>query len=351
MTSGHGEAVADPVLSVSNLTTCFETIHGNFRAVDDVSFEIPAGATLGVVGESGSGKSVTFLSIMGLVPTPPGRVISGSAFFAGSDLLSLSDRRMRRVRGRQIAMIFQDPLTALNPAFTVGEQIGELVRVHHGASRREARLRALEVLDLVHIPQAWTRLDSYPHEFSGGMRQRVTIAMALALRPRLLIADEPTTALDVTIQAQVLELLESLRQELDMTVVLITHDLGVVARYAHEVMVMYAGRVVERGSAEALFRAPAHPYTAALLESTPRWDQRRVDGQFTTIPGQPPKAGEALPACAFQPRCSLAHGRAKCSATRPELSAVDSAGHTAACHFSQELSSVPVVDGTEDVHG
>ena len=261
-------AVSDALLSVRNLVTEFRTDGGVLRAVDDVSFDIPAGATVAVVGESGCGKSVTSLSILRLIQ-PPGRIASGQVLFEGRDLVTLPEREMRAVRGARIAMIFQEPMSSLNPVYTVGDQIIESLVIHQKRSKRDAWNRAVELLGLVGIPSPETRAKAYPHQLSGGMRQRVMIAIALACEPKLLIADEPTTALDVTIQAQILELLASLRTRLGMAVMLITHDLGLVAEFAEQVVVMYAGRVVERATVKQLFRSPQHPYTRGLLRSVP----------------------------------------------------------------------------------
>jgi len=313
------------VLEVRDLVTEFRTERGTVRAVDGVSFEIPARGTLGVVGESGCGKSVTALSIMRLVTTPPGRIASGSIRYAGKDLVTLPEREMRAIRGNRIAMIFQEPMTSLNPVFTVGDQVGEAVQLHQHKSRREARAVAIEMLKLVGIPSPEERVDAYPHQLSGGMRQRVMIAMALACKPDLLIADEPTTALDVTIQAQILDLLRELQRDLGMSILLITHDLGVVAETCDEVVVMYAGRVVERAPTEALFAAPRHPYTAGLLRSVPTGTHERLQ----EIPGMVP-ALDALPAgCKFADRCTRVEQR--CRDEEPALVRLG-ASHVR-CHF------------------
>src|SRR5688572_23959868 len=264
---------AENLLEVKDLVTEFRTEHGTVRAVDRVSFEVAPGGTIGVVGESGCGKSVTALSIMRLIPNPPGRIAGGSVRYRGTDLLGLDDRAMREIRGNQISMIFQEPMTSLNPVFTVGEQVAEAVRLHQKKTRAQAMEVAVEMFQLVGIPSPADRVKSYPHQLSGGMRQRVMIAMALACRPDLLIADEPTTALDVTIQAQILDLLRQLQRDLGMSILLITHDLGVIAETADEVVVMYAGRVVERAATDDLFAAPRHHYTAGLLRSVPSYNQ------------------------------------------------------------------------------
>jgi oligopeptide/dipeptide ABC transporter ATP-binding protein len=286
-------------LSVSHLTTVFDTSRGAVTAADDVSFEIRAGETLGLVGESGSGKSVTALSIMRLVQ-PPGRIAGGRILFKGRDLLTLDERDMRGVRGADISLIFQEPMTALNPVFTIGDQIAETLLVHKRAARREARAKAIELLDAVHIPDAASRIGDYPHQLSGGMRQRVLIAMALACHPSLVIADEPTTALDVTIQAQILELLRDMKTALNLSLLLITHDLGVVAETADRVAVMYAGRIVETGPVRAIFRTPQHPYTRGLLASIPG---AAPGARLRAIEGSVPLLGALPPGCAFNPRC------------------------------------------------
>ena len=289
----------DPLLSVSHLTTVFDTPDGSVRAVDDVSFEIRAGETVGLVGESGSGKSVTALSIMRLVQ-PPGRIAAGSLSFKGRDLLTLDERTMRTVRGADITLIFQEPMTALNPVFRVGDQIAETLRVHGRASRREARTAAVDLLRAVRIPDAASRVNDYPHQLSGGMRQRVLIAMSLACQPSLVIADEPTTALDVTIQAEILDLLREMKSALHLSLLLITHDLGVIAETADRVAVMYAGRIVETGPVRAIFREPAHPYTRGLLASMPGG---RPGRRLLAIDGSVPLLGALPPGCAFNPRC------------------------------------------------
>ena len=289
----------EPLLSVSHLTTVFDTPRGPVTAADDVSFEINPGETLGLVGESGSGKSVTALSIMRLVQRP-GRIAGGRILFRGRDLLTLAERDMRAVRGADISLIFQEPMTALNPVFTIGDQIAETLFVHDRATRREAKAKAIELLDAVRIPEAASRVGDYPHQLSGGMRQRVLIAMALACRPSLVIADEPTTALDVTIQAQILDLLREMKTALNLSLLLITHDLGVVAETADRVAVMYAGRIVETGPVRAIFRTPQHPYTRGLLASIPG----AAPGQrLRAIDGSVPLLGALPPGCAFHPRC------------------------------------------------
>ncbi len=323
------------LLRVSGLKTYFVTEQGKgtARAVDDVSFDLYAGETLGIVGESGCGKTVTSLSILRLVPEPPGHILPGRIEFEGRNLLALPAPELRAVRGNQIAMIFQEPMTSLNPVFTVGDQIAEAAIIHQHLSRSAARARAIEMLRLVGIPDPAERVDAYPHELSGGMRQRVMIAMALICHPKVLIADEPTTALDVTIQAQILELLDRLQSELGMAVLLITHDLGVVAGHADRVVVMYAGRVVETASTEALFDHPTHPYTEGLLAAVPRIDAPR--SRLHAIPGQVPAATAWPTGCRFHPRCPYAWE--KCAAQEPPLLEVgDEPGHTARCWLVSE---------------
>ena len=289
------------LLEVRDLRTQFRTDDGIARAVDGVSFSLDRGRTLGIVGESGCGKSVTSLSIMRLIPDPPGEIVSGEIRFDGRDLLGLPEREMRKVRGNEISMIFQEPMTSLNPVFTCGSQIEEAIVLHQGVSTGEARNRAIEMLRLVGIPSPEQRVDEYPHQLSGGMRQRVMIAMALSCNPSLLIADEPTTALDVTIQAQILELLNRLQEELEMAVILITHDLGVIAGVADDVAVMYAGQIVEFGDVESIFENPRHPYTKGLLRSIPQMG-RRVD-RLHTIAGTVPSATRFPSHCRFADRC------------------------------------------------
>ena len=327
-----------PLLRVRDLKTYFVTEQGSgtARAVDGVSFDVRPGETLGIVGESGCGKTVTSLSILRLIPEPPGHIRPGSFIeFEGRNILTLEPKELRAVRGNQIAMIFQEPMTSLNPVFTVGDQIAEAAIVHQHLSRAAARRRAIEMLQLVGIPDPEERVDHYPHQMSGGMRQRVMIAMALVCHPKLLIADEPTTALDVTIQAQILELLERLQAELGMAVMLITHDLGVVAGTADRVVVMYAGQVVEQASTVELFARPLHPYTEGLLASVPRLDasqQDRPRGRLHSIPGQVPAATAWPDGCRFHPRCPYAWDR--CRAEEPPL--LESGAHTARCWLLAE---------------
>ena len=315
-----------PLLSVKDLRTHFHTRNGIYRAVDGVSFDVERGETLGIVGESGSGKSVTCYSIMGLIPQPPGRIVGGTAMFDGVDLLHCSPRQARGLRGKRIAMIFQDPMTSLNPFLRVSEQLIEPLLIHEKISRRDALARALAMLEAVGINDAAKRIHYFPHEFSGGMRQRVMIAMALITKPELLIADEPTTALDVTVQAQILELIKKMQRELGMAVVFITHDLGVVSGLCDRVQVMYAGRIVETADTRTLFHAPRHPYTRALQRSIPAL--QRKGAELCTIPGLPPDVSKNVPGCAFAPRCEFA--AARCTAAAPELAPV-SPTHAQAC--------------------
>jgi peptide/nickel transport system ATP-binding protein len=300
--------MAERLLDVKGLKTHFFTDEGVVRAVDGVDFYINKGETLGIVGESGCGKSVSALSIMRLIPTPPGRIVEGSINYDGRNLLDLSPAQMRKIRGKEIAMIFQEPMTSLNPVFTVGEQIAEALRLHEGLNRRDAMDKTVEMLKIVHIPNAERRVKEYPHQLSGGMRQRVMIAMALSCNPKLLIADEPTTALDVTIQAQILELLNELKAKFNMAVMLITHDMGVIAETAQRVVVMYAAQVVEEAPVADLFKEPLHPYTQGLLRSIPRIDLAATQKtKLETIPGTVPTLrGPDKPSCRFAPRCSFA---------------------------------------------
>ena len=307
------------VLDVKNLQTVFFTNSGLFKAVDDLSFSVRRGETLAIVGESGCGKSVTALSIMRLVPDPPGRIVGGSVTLEGTELLGLDEDKMRAIRGNRISMIFQEPMTSLNPVMRIGDQITEAVRLHRDMTRKEARAKAVEMLRLVRIPEPERRATEYPHQLSGGMRQRAMIAMALACRPALLIADEPTTALDVTIQAQILALIVELQQELGTGLILITHDLGVVAQTAQRVIVMYAGKKVEEASVEALFEMPRHPYTRGLMASMPAVISfgSQTEARLVEIPGMVPSLTNLPPGCAFAPRCALAIDR--CRAEYPPL--------------------------------
>jgi len=308
--------MAESLLRVRNLTTRFRTEAGWVTAVDDVSFDLAAGETLAIVGESGSGKSVTALSMLRLIPRPPGEIVGGSVVFEGRDLCQVSDAEMQAIRGNRIAMIFQEPMTSLNPSLTLGVQVGEPLVLHRGASWAAAFARAGELLGRVRIPDATARLQAYPHQMSGGQRQRAMIAMALACQPRLIIADEPTTALDVTVQSQILALLKELTRETGAALILITHDLGVVARYADRVAVMYGGRMVETASARDLYKHPLHPYTRGLLASIPRLDAP-TGQKLLPIDGQPPDLARMPPGCAFQPRCHTA--QPGCAVTRPTM--------------------------------
>jgi len=315
-----------PVLDVRDLRTHFTTDAGVARAVDGVSFSIPAGKTLALVGESGSGKSVTALSVMRLIPNPPGRVVGGSIQFMGRDILSMPEAEMRRVRGNGISMVFQEPMTALNPVFRVGSQIASAIRVHQPMSKREARAYAIQLLQKVGIPSPEQRVDDYPHQMSGGMRQRVMIAMALACGPELLIADEPTTALDVTIQAQILDLLRKLQSDSGLSILLITHNLGIVAEMADEVAIMYAGKIVEHGRMRDVFKSPSHPYTRGLFNSLP--DIRKPGERLQAIRGSVPPATRFPEGCRFHPRCPYAFDR--CSIDEPSLQTAGDA-HNVAC--------------------
>jgi peptide/nickel transport system ATP-binding protein len=314
------------LLEVRDLTTCFKVDGGEFTAVDGISFSVESGRTLGIVGESGCGKSVTSLSIMGLLPKGQGRIAAGSITFDGVDLVQLSTPAMRALRGNRIAMIFQEPMTSLNPAFTIGDQLIEAIRCHRGLDLAAARAHAIEMLRRVRIPSPEQRMDAYPHKLSGGMRQRVMIAMALSCEPQLLIADEPTTALDVTIQAQVLELMRTLRADTGAAIMLITHDLGVIAELADEVVVMYAGRVVERASVERLFAEPQHPYTIGLLGSIPKLHLKQT--RLAAIEGQVPTPMTVMAGCRFAPRCPFSD--AQCEAAAPPLTEL-ATSHFAAC--------------------
>ena len=324
-----------PLLEVRDLSVTFDTDDGAVQAVDRVSYTVRRGQALGIVGESGSGKSVSSLTVMGLTRFAGNARVSGQVLFEGRDLLGAGDEDLRSLRGGEMSMIFQDPLSSLHPFYKIGDQLIEAVRVHRDVSKSQARDRAIEMLGLVGIPEPERRFDAYPHEFSGGMRQRVMIAMGLINDPKLLIADEPTTALDVTVQAQILELLERLQRELDTAIVLITHDLGVVAEVTDEIAVMYAGRIVERGTKESIFAAPQHPYTWGLLRSIPRLDLPRGEA-LTPIPGRPPSLILRPEGCAFHPRC--AYARAVCREAVPELEgAAGPGGHTVACTIPQGM--------------
>ncbi len=315
------------LLEVKGLKTQFFTQDGIVNAVNGISYTLNDGETLAIVGESGSGKSVSVLSVMRLIPSPPGKIVAGEVIFEGQDLLQLSESEMRRVRGNRIAMVFQDPMTSLNPVLTIFQQIGEALQLHLGMNKAQAHKRAVELLELVGIPGAENRLHDYPHQFSGGMRQRVMIAMGLSCNPRLLIADEPTTALDVTIQAQIVELVKRLKKEIGMSVIWITHDLGVVAGIAERVIVMYAGGIVEEAEVHELYGNPLHPYTLGLLQSIPRMDRKRKE-RLDPIEGLPPDLINLPPGCPFAPRCKYRIDR--CTEERPELREV-APGHKIAC--------------------
>jgi oligopeptide transport system ATP-binding protein len=320
------------LLTVKDLRTYFQTEDGVVKAVDGVDFELKRGETLGIVGESGSGKSVTNLSIIRLIPNPPGKIVSGEIIFDGEDILSLPQEDVRRIRGKRIAMIFQDPMTSLNPFMRISKQLMELTRLHLGYSKSQAYEHAIKMLDTVGIPDARARVDSYPHEFSGGMRQRVMIAMALSCEPELLIADEPTTALDVTIQAQILELIKKLKQETGTSVILITHDLGVVAGMTDHIIVMYAGKVFEQARTEELFSCPGNPYTVGLLRSVP--DPTAEQGSLYQIPGLPPDVAHLPPGCPFAPRCERAEDI--CRREFPPFVEL-TPDHHSLCHFAEEI--------------
>ncbi|MCO5144157.1 MAG: ABC transporter ATP-binding protein [Oligoflexia bacterium] len=326
----------NPVLEVQNLQTAFKVEGGEVVAVDDVSFSVRPGETLGIVGESGCGKSVTSLSIMRLIPNPPGRIKSGKILYNGKNLVDASNSEMRKIRGNEISMIFQEPMTSLNPVFTIGNQIMESIILHQKLSKKEARVKAIDMLRLVGIPAPEKRVDDYPHQLSGGMRQRVMIAMALSCNPNVLIADEPTTALDVTIQAQILELMKDLRKKLNMAVILITHDLGVVAETCDNVLVMYAGKVVEKGTAEDIFYRPTHPYTNGLLNSLPSRNKEANQGRLQTIPGMVPALSNLPKGCRFQDRCNRV--QTKCREQEPSLETIQ-ASHAAACFNPVKVGS------------
>ena len=331
-----------PILTIRDLTVEFDTEDGVVHAVTDVSYDLHPGEVLGVVGESGSGKSVSMLSMLGLIRVPPGRIVNGEAIFKSEDLLKLSPDRLREIRGGSIAMIFQDPMTALNPVLTIGDQISEAIKAHNpGTNGNAARKRTIELLEIVGVPAAERRVDQFPHEFSGGMRQRAMIAMAIANDPSVLVADEPTTALDVTIQAQIVEVLKTAQRETQAAIVLITHDLGLIAELADRVVVMYAGRVVELGDVFSIFNSPRHPYTVGLLNSLARLDTDKE--WLEPIPGQPPSLITPPPGCAFHPRCAQSQGRTICRTDVPELRAFGESGdHQSACHFAEELESARV---------
>jgi oligopeptide transport system ATP-binding protein len=325
------------LLEVKGLRTEFRTADGIVHAVNGVSYSLAEGETLGIVGESGCGKSVSAMSIMRLIPQPPGRIVGGEVLFEGRDLLKLDEGAMRQVRGRKIAMVFQDPMTSLNPVLTINRQISEALTLHLGLSPGQARARTIELLALVGIPDPKRRVDDYPHQFSGGMRQRVMIAMALSCSPRLLIADEPTTALDVTIQAQIVELVKRLQEEFHLAIIWITHDLGVVARLVDKVVVMYAGKVIEEASVDEVFDNPRHPYTRGLLGSVPRLDEAR-QATLEPIEGMPPDLTQVFASCPFEPRCQ--HAIARCTVEDPPLLNVNGGAHRSACWVWDQLATL-----------
>lgn len=318
----------EPILEIQNLEVKFHTLDGIVNAVNGVSYSVEAGKTLGVVGESGCGKSVSVLSVMRLIPDPPGKITAGKVLYLGKDLLEYDEPSMEHVRGAAIGMVFQDPMTSLNPVLTIGKQIGEAMIFHHGFTRNQADRRTIELLKLVGIPNPEQRIKDYPHQFSGGMRQRAMIAMALSCTPDILIADEPTTALDVTIQAQIVDLTKRLQDELGMAVIWITHDLGVIAELADRMVVMYAGYIVEEADVFQLYENPLHPYTLSLLKSLPRVDSSRAGERLATIPGFPPDGITVMPGCPLAPRCSFAVER--CMQENPQLDRID-ADHKVAC--------------------
>jgi oligopeptide/dipeptide ABC transporter ATP-binding protein len=327
--------VPEPILSIRDLVVEFATEDGVVKAVDGVSYDLYPGETLGIVGESGSGKSVSQLALLGLIPQPPGRIVRGEAIFEGTDLIKQSKKDLRRLRGDNIAMVFQDPMTSLNPVLKIGDQIAEAIRAHREVEAKAARASAIRLLSVVGVPNPERRFDQYPHEFSGGMRQRAMIAMAIANEPKVLIADEPTTALDVTIQAQILEVLKKAQDETHAATILITHDLGLIAEMADRVVVMYAGKVVELADVHTIFSAPRHPYTVGLMDSLPRLT---VDEEWLRpIPGAPPSLINRPPGCPFHPRCFLSGGRVRCREEEPPLRPVKGSEHLTACHFAEEL--------------
>jgi oligopeptide/dipeptide ABC transporter ATP-binding protein len=334
-----GSPSSTPLLSIRDLTVEFKAPEGIVHAVDGVSYDVYPGETLGIVGESGSGKSVSVMSLLRLIREPPGRIVAGEAMFDGRNLLATPRKKLRDIRGSQISMVFQDPMTSLNPVFRVGQQIAEAVTAHHPSMKGiKAKARAVDLLRMVGVPEPERRYDQYPHQFSGGMRQRAMIATAIANEPSLLIADEPTTALDVTVQAQILDLLQTAQRETHAAVLLITHDLGLIAEMADRVIVMYAGHVVESGSVEDIFNAPRHPYTLGLMNSLPQAEGQ--DEWLRPIPGSPPNLIKLPSGCPFHPRCLLAQDRDPCRTERPELAAAGTGGdHVAACHFKDELES------------
>jgi oligopeptide transport system ATP-binding protein len=326
----------EPLLSIRDLAVEFRTEDGIVHAVDGISYDVLPGETLGIVGESGSGKSVSTMALLGLIPVPPGRIVSGTAMFKGVDLLRMGPKELRRFRGDEVAMVFQDPMTSLNPVLKVGYQLGEAIKTHYPKESDDTvAKRVIELLRLVGVPNPDVRANQYPHEFSGGMRQRAMIAMSIANSPSLLIADEPTTALDVTIQAQVLEVLKTVQEKTEAATILITHDLGIVAEMCERVIVMYAGRIVEAGDVHTIFRAPRHPYTIGLMDSLPKLTED--EEWLRPIPGSPPSLINRPTGCAFHPRCFLTQGRPRCREEVPELREAEGTAHRAACHFSDEL--------------
>jgi oligopeptide/dipeptide ABC transporter ATP-binding protein len=329
--------VPEPILSIRDLAVEFKTDDGIVHAVDGITYDVFPGEILGIVGESGSGKSVSTLALLGLIPQPPGRIVSGTAMFKGVDLLKMKKKELQRFRGDEVAMVFQDPMTSLNPVLKIGFQLAETIKTHYPkVSDDEVKTRIVDLLRLVGVPNPDTRVNQYPHEFSGGMRQRAMIAMAIANSPSLLIADEPTTALDVTIQAQVLEVLKTVQAETEAATILITHDLGIVAEMCERVIVMYAGRIVEFGDVHTIFQNPRHPYTIGLLDSLPKLTED--EDWLQPIPGQPPSLINRPSGCAFHPRCFLWQGRLRCHEEVPALRTADGGtDHSSACHFAQEL--------------
>jgi len=328
----------EPLLSIRDLVVEFKTDDGIVHAVDGISYDVFPGETLGIVGESGSGKSVSTMSILGLIPQPPGRIASGTAVFKGEDLLKMKKRQLRRFRGDELAMVFQDPMTSLNPVLKVGYQLGEMIKTHYPKeSDGRVKERVVDLMRMVGIPNPDARYSQYPHEFSGGMRQRAMIAMSIANSPSLLIADEPTTALDVTIQAQVLEVLKTVQDETSAATILITHDLGIVAELCDRVLVMYAGKIVEHGDVYTIFQNPRHPYTIGLMDSLPKLTED--EEWLRPIPGQPPSLINRPSGCAFHPRCFLSQGRLRCREEVPPLRDVEAGSeHASACHFAEELA-------------
>jgi oligopeptide/dipeptide ABC transporter ATP-binding protein len=341
--------VAEPILQIRDLTVEFSTEDGIVRAVSGVSYDLMPGEVLGIVGESGSGKSVSMLTVLGLTPMPPGRIAAGEANYKGTDLLKMPKKQLRELRGGEVSMIFQDPMTSLNPVFTIGDQISEAVLTHNaGMKEAKAKERTIELLRSVGVPFPERRVDQYPHEFSGGMRQRAMIAMAMANDPTILIADEPTTALDVTIQAQIVEVIKAAQEQTGAAIVLITHDLGLIAELADRVVVMYAGRVVEIGDVFTIFESPRHPYTIGLMRSLARADSDLE--RLEPIPGQPPSLLNPPPGCAFHPRCLHSQGREICRTEIPELRVAEGGGddHRSRCHFAEELHvHAPIAAGAE----